>query len=437
MSVRPTRRELLLAAAATLGGPRLALGGPAGSKPLIVVFAEGGWDVTYCRDPKLDCIAPDGGPCTVEGPELDEAPGNPNDREAVETFAAIPVVVNDVKRPAVRGFFSRWAARCHVINGVWTGSIAHDPCRTRLLTGTPDGGRPDLATIAGAVDGDALPLGSVDLSGWSMSGPLAATTGRIGFHSQIAALVRDDTQFRAPPQAGLQYPLFQLDPSDEAGLEAFVRSRAERVRQRYGDAGGRNDRAVADLLTSLDRGDRFRGQAQQVLSQLQIGVEADLVDQLQMAVALVAGGACHAVTVDTREEWDTHSGNVNQHAAYNRTFAALDLLAQDLESRGMLDQVVVAVISEMTRTPLRNQAGGKDHWGHTSAMLFGAVRGGVSSGSTSHLLESQPMDLATGEPDPGGALCKYDNLCAGVLELVGVDPGDWLPGVVPFRGAAA
>ena len=37
--------------------------------------------------------------------------------------------------------------------------------------------------------------------------------------------------------------------------------------------------------------------------------------------------------------------------------------------------------------------------------------------------------------DPAGAYCKYDNFAAGLLELVGVDPDPWVPGVVPWRGA--
>ena len=46
-----------------------------------------------------------------------------------------------------------------------------------------------------------------------------------------------------------------------------------------------------------------------------------------------------------------------------------------------------------------------------------------------------PVLLRRGLPDEDGQLDQYDNFCAGLLELVGVDPGDWLPGVVPFRGA--
>lgn len=428
-----SRRDLLLSTAALIGAPRISVGQGAGApaKPLIVVYAYGGWDVTYCLDPKLSC------PCAIQGPELDEVASNPNDREAVQTFGAIPIVVNDVKRPNVRTFFEQWYSRCHVVNGIWTGSIAHDPCRTRILTGTADGKRADVATIAGYVHGDTLPLGSVDLSGWSMAGPLASSAGRIGVRSQIAALVDDTAQFHAPSAAGLTYPLFEMDPTDAASVEAFVRRRAEAMRAVFTDGGGQNDQALDDLVASLDRGGRFRGQAQQILSSLKIGVEATFLDQLGIAVDLIDSGTCHTVTIDTREEWDTHNYNITQHTSHDRLYSGLSALMSDLDARGLLDQVVVAVLSEMTRTPLRNAAGGKDHWGHTSALLAGAVRGNAVSGLTSDLLESQLMDLATGAPSDAGALCKYDNLCAGLLELVGVDPEAWLPGVTPFRGASA
>jgi hypothetical protein len=437
--MRPlSRRDLLLSTAALLGAPRCVLGpepqgggGPGPAKNLIVVFAEGGWDVTYCLDPKLSCA----GQCSIQGPEWDEVQSEPDDREAVETFGSLPIVINDAKRPAVRSFFQRWHSRAHVVNGVWTGSIAHEPCRTRILTGTADGKRPDMATITGYTHGGQLPLGAIDLSGWSIVGPLASSTGRIGFQSQIAALIDPNARFRAPSSA-LSYPLFEMDPTDEASVETFVRRRAEQLRERHGDRGGRNDRAIDDLLASMDRGQRFRSQSAQILDSLRIGTETSFAQQLGIAVDLVEGGLCHTVTLDTREEWDTHQYNSGQHSAYERTFTGLDALMGELERRQMLDQVVVAVLSEMTRTPLRNLSGGKDHWGHTSALLLGAVRGDAVSGATDQLLESMPMDLASGAPDPNGSLCKYDNLCAGLLELVGVDPQEWLPGVVPFRGAS-
>lgn len=436
-----SRRDLLLSAAAVLGVPRVTLGASGAgtaaasdAKHLIVVYAEGGWDVTYCLDPKLSCTAPGGGACTVEGPEVDEDPTNPDDVEAIETFSGIPVVVNDAKRPAVREFFSKWASRCHVVNGIWTGSIAHIPCRYRMLTGRPDGRTADMATISGYVHGGALPLGAVDLSGWSILGNLASSAGRIGNQSQIAALLDGGITFAAPPEATFDYPLFAMDPSDEAQVEALVRARAEAFRARFGD-GGKNDRAIDDLLTSIDRGQRFRAQSADILDALQIGVEATFRQQLGMTVDMLQSGLCQSVTIDTREPWDTHDANALQHGMYDRLFGGLEPFVQELADLGMLDRVVIAVVSEMTRTPLRNTALGKDHWAHTSALLIGAVRGGAVSGATDHQVESVEIDLATGAPSELGELDKYDNFSAGLLELAGVDPGEWLPGVTPFRGA--
>lgn len=434
-----SRRGLLLSSAALLGAPRVGFAAPVlGDRNLIVVLAEGGWDVTFCYDPKLSCTTPDGNGCFIEGPEVDET-SEPTDREAVETFGNIPIVVNRFKRPAVANFFEKWHSRIHVINGIWTGSIAHDPCRYRILTGTPDGTRPDLATIHGYVHGESLPLGSVDLSGWSISGPLAATSGRVGQQSQIRALIDDTTQFGAPSVLPGTYPLWTADDADDAEIEAFVRARADQLRARFSDKGGRNDASIDDLLSSIERGRRFREQSGSILDSLTIGQRASLELQMQMGVEMLKNGICRSVTLDTRIEWDTHDLNNQQHNGYEATFQKLDLLAQGLEDAGLLDNTVVAVLSEMTRTPLLNAGKGKDHWGHTSAMLFGAVRGDAVSGATDHLLESLPVDLETGEAfgrDDGlGQLNKYDNLCAGILELVGVDPAEWLPNTQPFRGA--
>jgi hypothetical protein len=89
----------------------------------------------------------------------------------------------------------------------------------------------------------------------------------------------------------------------------------------------------------------------------------------------------------------------------------------------------------MTRTPRLNARNGKDHWPHVSALLFGAgFTKGRRFGGSSEVLESQAMDLNSGELTESGDLCKYDNLNAGILEAMGVDPAPWFPDVPPFRG---
>jgi len=430
------RRRFLISAAASLGipGVTLAQEGTGGGKNLIVLIAVGGWDVTFCFDPKLGCTQPDGSACFIEGPEVDEDASDSEDREAIQTFGNIPVIVNPVKRPMVADFFTDWHQHTHVVNGIWTGSIAHDPCRYRLLTGTPDGTKPDLATIHGFLNGGTRPLGSVDLSGWSISGPLAASSGRVGHNSQIKALLDPDTHFRAPASKPWNYPLYQPASGDQAAIEDYLAERAEQLKERFGGTLA-NDEALTNLVDSVDRAKRFTDQASGILDTLEIGKESQFFDQLEMAVDLLDESVCRSVTIDTTFDWDTHDINDLQHGYYNGLFGGLSHLMELLEEKGLLENTVVAVISEMTRTPLRNASTGKDHWGHTSAMLMGAIDGDRVSGGTDHYLESQPIDLATGVLDDAGALNKYDNFCAGVLELVGVDPEEWLPGVEPFRGA--
>ncbi len=430
-----SRRSFLLSGAAAglaAGLPAGAVSG-AGGKPkyLIVIVAEGGWDVTFAFDPKL-------GVSSIQGPEVDETGGD--DVEAIQTFSGIELAVNEVKRPNVSRWFETWADHAQVVNGIWTGSIAHDPCRFRVLTGTSQGSKPDAATIVGFVNGDSEPLGTVDLSGWSLSGHLAASAGRIGYQSQITALIDPNTRFSAPAGSAWSYPLFEMTEPDADAVSDWLRTRANAFRGTVTD-GGNNDLLVDDLLDSWDRGDLFSEQSANILDSLQLGKRANMALQITIAVDLLAQGMCRTVTLDTRHAWDTHDFNNQQHGFFDDLFDHLDLLATELQAAGMLDQTLVAVVSEMTRTPKLNVGQGKDHWPHTSALFFGGgIRGGVKTGATDELLESLPVDLQTGEPFTDrskGSLLKYDSLAAGILELMDVDPQPWLPGTEPFRGLAS
>jgi len=405
-----------------VGTPAFAQGGKK-AEFLVVVVAEGGWDVTFVYDPKYDVS-------TIEGPEVD------SDEEVLETHGGIVIGANPLMRPAVSSFFSTWHNQACVVNGIWMGSIAHDPCRYRILTGTPDVTRPDLASIMGFKRGGDLPLGSVDLSGWSITGPLAATTGRIGTNSQIKALIDPATSFQAPGNATFAYPIFATNAADRDHVSEFLSRRTEKLRDVRGYDASKNDRLLDDFLISGDRGGRFRDQSANILGALTLGSGAGLEKQVEIGVQLLQAGLCKAVTVDSKQDWDSHDNNSLQHDMFNDLFGGLDILMTELQAANILDRTLVVVVSEMTRSPKRNNANGKDHWGHGSALfLGGCVRGSSQLGATDDLLESRTVDLQTGEISGKGALNKYDNLAAGILEMVDVDPAEWLPGVVPYRGA--
>ncbi|MBA2320225.1 MAG: DUF1501 domain-containing protein [Deltaproteobacteria bacterium] len=421
-----SRRNLLLAssAAAVFGRSAISRAASAPPKNFILVFANGGWDVTYCMDPKVSIEG------VMEGPDLD--PGsNATDSETITSFGDIPIRSNPVLRGNADDFFTTWGSRTHVVNGIWTGSIAHAPCRIRLFTGSSNQLSPDSATIFGYETASAEPLGTVDMSGLSFPGPLAASTGRIGFQSQIKALVDPADQWDTP--------LFRPAGHEQAGIDTYLAARAAALGDLRAD-GGVNDARIAGLLESRDRAARFKSEGGiEAMAGLELGRTPSFVEQAEMAADMLSRGLCRALVLGTGSDWDTHIINFSQNAFYENLFLGLGTLADALDQAQLLDSTLVVVMSEMTRTPIFNDSGGKDHWAHTSALMFGGpVRGNATSGETTDdFLESIPMNLATGVPDPAGELCKYDNLTAGILEMLGVDAEEWLPGVTPFLGAQA
>jgi hypothetical protein len=433
-----TRRSFLTSSALCSAGltlPLLARAGGSGNPTrLIVVFASGGWDVTYCFDPKY-------GSSTIDGPD---SGGDSN--EEVRTIGGIPLAVNDVRRPALSAFFSQWADHCAVVNGIWVGSIAHPECSVRMLTGKRTSNNPDLAAVSGYVLGGPLedvPLPYMDLSSRGYTGNLAAFSGRTGTRNQIKALL--DRSLSLPTSAGnpITYPQFVPQTDDASAIAAFLRTRRDRFAATRG-AHGRNASLLADYLESLERADRLVTDGQDFASELSFGVQASFSNQVSLAVDLLDIPLTHSVIIDTGLDWDTHDDNDSQNNSYESMFTGLSELMELLQLRGMLNDTVVAVVSEMTRTPKLNDdspEAGKDHWPVTSALLIGApatgLRGGQSFGASDDNLDAAAIDLSTGAASTSGSVMRYENFAAGLLALLDIDPEPWFPGQEVFRAFIA
>ena len=113
-----------------------------------------------------------------------------------------------------------------------------------------------------------------------------------------------------------------------------------------------------------------------------------------MARRLVEAGVSF-VTVDM-PHWDNHSGIEKGHGTkLVRVDQAVSALLDDLQSHGLLDDVMVLVMGEFGRTPRLNkgQPGipipGRDHWGNAiSAMIAGGgFKGGQVVGATNDKAE--------------------------------------------------
>jgi len=109
-------------------------------------------------------------------------------------------------------------------------------------------------------------------------------------------------------------------------------------------------------------------------------------EYLLVARRLVEAGV-RCVTM-TYGRWDSHGANfdlVRDHGTkLDQCFSAL---VEDLEQRGMLDDVTVIAWGEFGRTPRINKEAGRDHWPAVSCALMagGGMKTGQAIGATDRL----------------------------------------------------
>ncbi|TMQ08547.1 MAG: DUF1501 domain-containing protein [Deltaproteobacteria bacterium] len=403
-----------LAALSLRGGRSAQATAPALRPPrrLLVVFVAGGWDTCYAIDPK-------------EPPLVDVPAGS------VQQFAGLDVFT-DPSRPNVTGFFERHAASTAIVRGIATDGIFHNECQRRIATGKRDDGQPDLAAMVGHDLGNDLPIPYLVLGDIAFTGPYTVSAARVGATNQIVALLGDPA---ADPAAD------PVAATEDALLHRYAQASADRARATRG-ALGYNRRRVDDFAAAIARGDRLR----QLRGQL--GTRGELqsfTSQIQLALDAVAQDVAHAVMLHTRLFWDTHADNFQQASSHENTFGPLTTLVDQLVTRPgraagskMIDDTVVAVISELGRTPLLGgdpPHQGKGHWPLTSALVIGAgVRGGQAFGATTSGAAGMLIDLATGQPSAAGIQPMYSHFIAGLLALCGADPAAHL-GTTPVFDA--
>mgnify|MGYP002622297644 CR=1 FL=1 len=115
------------------------------------------------------------------------------------------------------------------------------------------------------------------------------------------------------------------------------------------------------------------------------------------------------------DAWDTHRNNFailkdNKLPGFDQTYSAL---IEDLDQRGLLDETLVVVTSEMGRTPRINGNSGRDHWTNCYGSMFagGGIRGGVVHGAS----DAQAAYVKD-------APVSTSDICATVYHCLGIRP---------------
>ncbi len=98
---------------------------------------------------------------------------------------------------------------------------------------------------------------------------------------------------------------------------------------------------------------------------------------------------CLSWAPDANATWDTHGGNFAKlrNELLPQLDAATSSLLGDLQTRGMLDRTLVAVMGEFGRTPRVNPAAGRDHWNFCYSLMLagGGLKGGFVHGASDRI----------------------------------------------------
>jgi hypothetical protein len=379
------RRDFLKIGGLALGGlslPKIlqaeaASGRPASHKGLIMIFLPGGPPHQDMWDIKVDAPAEIRGefrPIATAVPGIEICEMFPRIAQNMRKFVPIRTIVG--------------ASGDHYAYQCLTGWNKRDR--------QPQGGYPSLGSVLskayGPVD-EAVPpfVGLSPRMGhmpWADNGP----SGFLGIaHAPFTpnAEGKDDlvlngiTLDRLDDRRGVLTALDRFRRDADAsgqlqGADAFTQ-------QAFGVL---TSSKLAEAL-NLDREDqKLRDRYGRGVNQLRDDGGPRLVDNFLIARRLISAGARCVTLAFSR--WDWHGANFRQG---REDMPLLDqgvsALVEDLEERGMLDDVSVVVWGEFGRTPKINKDAGRDHWPQVSCALLagGGIRAGQVIGATNRLAE--------------------------------------------------
>ncbi|MBL8618238.1 MAG: DUF1501 domain-containing protein [Deltaproteobacteria bacterium] len=419
-AAHPTRRALLQGAALGAAGLSLWPGVARASAParadlrFIFVRNFGGWDPTrvFAADSRGNAAV------------------SFEDEAAVRTIGDLRFIEHP-DRPSVSTFFERHAPQSLILNGLIVPSVNHRSCERIAYTGSNAETAADWPTLIADAAATRFALPHVVIGGRSMPGRLGRSVVRIGAEGQVGKLLDGSVL------AGSDQVTPGLDPAAAAAVEAHVRARVDGLRTGA-------DRAAARAFAAAQAGALDKAAIIEGLGD-SVGWTTDgtFAGQVDLGVQLLALGLSRCVTLSfERASWDSHEANeTKQSDNFEDLFAGLAELAELLEltpgvtTPTLAEETVVVVMSEMGRTPSVNDDKGKDHWAHTSALLFGGgIAGGRTVGSFSPLFYGEALDPETGETSASGRELTPAVVGSTLLAIGDVAEAESLPAFTPIWG---
>lgn len=405
---RPGRRDFLRVGGLTLGGlglPALGLPGllatrasaasatrPVTNKSVIFLFLHGGPAQTETFDPKM--TAPSG-VCSVTG-EINTALPGITFGSTFQRLAGLadkltivrsfqtgdgnhdikPIVGRDTAGANLGVLYARVAGANHPVTGMPTNAV--------LFPRSVDPERQPGNMNFGKFDATG-PLGSaytpfVPGSGGSLQEDMQLTLTRDRLDDRRGLLAQLDRIQREVDSNG------SLDGADQYQQQAFATIMGG-VAKAF-DLSTEDARTLARYDTApLVRPEQISKRWNNYHNYVD---NAKTLGKLLLLARRLCEAGCGFVTVTTNFVWDMHADVNNATMQEGMQYMGLPLdhavsaFVDDLEARGLSDQILLVCTGEMGRTPRLNDRGGRDHWGGIAPLLLygGGLRMGQVIGQS-------------------------------------------------------
>ena len=413
------------------GNARLAFGQAAFSGPnWLFIEARGGWDPTSFCDPKGFGLGVNGDINNYDQNDIGQV-GNIRYAPPPDSFA------NDTTLFKNQDFFEAHFQRLLVINGINYGTNSHSVGRTASWTGSRARNYPSIGALIASEEASDLALPIVANSSAESSKTNGLVPRSLVRGSDLNAIREIAFPNRTNANQGNQYHSNGIRNLIESASAArrqrqIAEQRLLRIQRALAlhDAGRNRD--VSSLQGFVNNLNATSAPNSYVNSRSNA---RNLFNQAQTAFAAFEAGAAASAQIDIGG-FDTHDDHDARH--YPRLMdylAAVDNIIDDAMARGIGDNLIIVMGSDFARTNKYNNDNGKDHWSHTSMMVWGApahFQGNRVVGATDDLQRSRKINPTTLALDNNGVEMSPEYIHQSLRSLAGIDMNPGVSGVFPF-----
>lgn len=401
------------------GGARLAMAQQAGGPYWLFVEASGGWDPTSFCDPKGAGLGPNGDINNYDQGDIGQAGDIP--------YAPPPYSFeNDATLFRNSDFFDAHFQRLVVVNGIDYGTNSHSVGKTASWTGSRALNYPALGPL----------IASELASDYSMPFVASRSTEASKTNGLVPRTLMTGGDLNAIRE--IAYPnrtnVFQNNDYHSASIRGLIDTAASSRRQRQ-----MAEQRLLRLQNALAEHDAARNRDVASLRDFVTGLEGvsspnnyvnsrsqarSMFSEAQTAFAAFEAGAATAAHIDMGG-FDTHDDHDARH--YPRLMdylAAVDNIITDATVRGIADNLIIVMASDFARTNKYNNDNGKDHWSHTSVMVWAApqfITGDRVVGATDNNQVSRRVNPATLALDNGGIELTPEYIHQALRSVAGIE----------------